>query len=187
MRVVLLVLVVYAVLGAVAGVVWEWLWTPPVRLVEQHQLLYDSYASLRRVFTGTGWYALVGAVASAVLALAVCVLARARELVVLAAVVVGSIVAAFVMMKVGTALGPNATPARVVAHAANGTVVHDPLTVAGTSVWGVKSAYLVWPMTSLFVLALTYFAWPVSFAPHHRAHADAPDPREADPTAATGG
>jgi hypothetical protein len=142
---------------------------------------------LRRVFTGTGLYALVAAVASALLALAVCVLSRSRELAVLASVLVGSAVAAFVMLKVGTALGPDATTASVVAHAADGTVVHDPLTVAGTSVWGVRSAYLVWPAASLFVLALTFFASPGAPAPRHAATSPAPHRREADPSRASGG
>ena len=59
----LLILLAYAVMGAVAGAVWEAVWTPPGQVIAQHQVFFDSYASLRRVFTGTGLYVLVGGVA----------------------------------------------------------------------------------------------------------------------------
>ena len=48
-------------MGALAGVVWERLWTPPTEMVQQHKPYYIDYASLRRVFTGTGLYVLVAA------------------------------------------------------------------------------------------------------------------------------
>lgn len=173
----LLVLVAYAVLGAVAGVVWEWVWTPPGQVIVQHHVLYDSYSSLRRVFTGTGLYVLVAAVASALLALLVTVLVRGRELVVLVTVLLGSAIAAALMWRVGTLLGPG-DPATVAAHTAGRTTVPGNLTVVG------KSPYLIWPMASLFVLALVYFAWPASFAtgdhgrprPTDRPEAEAPRP-----------
>jgi hypothetical protein len=179
-RIGLLVLLAYAVLGAVAGVVWEWVWTPPGQVIVHHQVLYDSYSSLRRVFTGTGLYVLVAAVASAVLALVVTVLVRGRELLVLAAVVLGSSLAAALMWRVGTLLGPG-DPAGVAAHTSGHTTVPGNLTVAG------KSPYLIWPMVSMFVLSLVYFAWPASFltrehdmprrADHPEAEAPSTPPR----------
>jgi len=170
-RVGLLVLLAYAVLGAAAGVVWEWVWTPPGQVIVQHHVLYDSYSSLRRVFSGTGLYVLVAAAASALLALLVTVLVRGRELVVLVAVVLGSALAAALMWRVGTLLGPG-DPATVAAHTTGRTTVPGNLTVVG------KSPYLIWPMVSLFVLALVYFAWPASFAmgEHGRPqHTDRPE------------
>ena len=175
-RVGLLVLLAYAVLGAAAGVVWEWVWTPPGQVIVQHHVLYDSYSSLRRVFSGTGLYVLVAAVASALLALLVTVLVRGRELVVLVAVVLGSALAAALMWRVGTLLGPG-DPATVAAHTTGRTTVPGNLTVVG------KSPYLIWPMVSLFVLALVYFAWPASFAtgehgrPQHTDRPEAEAPR----------
>jgi hypothetical protein len=171
-RTVLLVLLAYAVLGAVAGVVWEWIWTPPGQVVQRHQVFYDSYASLRRVFTGTGLYVLVGAVASAMLALGLALLARGRELLTLLLVVIGSAIAAVLMWKVGTLLGPG-DPATLAAHTAKRTSVPGPLTVEG------KSPYLIWPMSSLFVLALVFFARPSSFPAAHHAGART-ERREAD-------
>lgn len=152
-RTAFLVIAAYAVLGAAAGVVWEWIWTPPGMVAEQHQLFYDSDASLRGVFTGTGLYVLVSVAASALLSLAICLLTRGRELLVLALVLGGSAVAAALMWRVGTLLGPQ-NPMAVAAHATARTPLHDQLTVAG------KSPYLAWPMTSLFILAIVYFSWP---------------------------
>ena len=155
-RTVLLVLLAYAVLGALAGVAWELIWTPPGQIVQRHQVFFDSYASLRRVFTGTGLYVLVGAVASGVLALVVALLARGRELICLLLVVVGSAIAAALMWRVGTLLAP-VDPASLAAHTVKRTPVRGPLTVEG------KSPYLIWPMSSLLVLALVFFARPTSF------------------------
>ena len=188
-RAALLILLAYAVLGAVAGVVWEWVWTPPGQIVQRHQVFYDSYASLRRVFTGTGLYVLVGAAASALLALAVALLTRGRELLVLALVVVGSAIAAVVMLEVGTRLGPS-DPATIAAHTTRRTLVPGQLTVEGKSHFLVKSPYLIWPMTSLFVLALIYFAWPGSHARHGHedaSHAARRDQRPDGAAAVAGG
>jgi hypothetical protein len=146
------VLGAYLLVGVLAGAVWEWVWTPPTQVIKDHHVFYTDYSSLRRVFTGTGLYVLVSAVASALTALGVALLTRRRELLVLGLVVVGSWGAAWVMHRVGTALGPT-DPATVAAHAPDGPV-SGPLQVQGTS------PYVVWPMMSLFVLALAFFSWP---------------------------
>lgn len=174
-RTILLVLLAYAVLGAVAGVVWEWVWTPPGQVIQKHQVFFDSYASLRRVFTGTGLYVLVAAVASAALSFAVCVLTRGRELLVLALVLVGSALAAALMWRVGTLLGP-ADPASLAAHTSGRHQVPGELAVQG------KSPYLIWPFVSSIVLAAVYFSWPGRTIPTGRSDTDTPptDRREAD-------
>jgi hypothetical protein len=172
------VVVAYLVAGAVAGVVWEWLWTPPTQVVQQHQLFYTDYGSLRQVFTGTGLYALVAAVTAALLALATGLLTRRHELLVLAAVTLGSLGAAWTMHVVGVALGPP-DPAVIAKTAADGTHVSAQLVVNG------KSPYLVWPMVSLFVLALVFFAWPGGRA-RHRGD-ERTEPAEADVTEPTAG
>lgn len=170
--VVIAVLVAYALLGVVAGFVWERVWTPPAQVVQQHQVYYADYGSLRRVFTGTGLYVLVGAAASALLALVVGLLTRRRELLTLVTVLVGSSVAAIVMWKVGVRLGP-ADPAHAAAHAADGTKLPGQLAVSG------HSPYLIWPMVSLFVLALVFFAWPGSRSDSSEPGTIEPQPSEA--------
>ena len=169
MRFVLLTLLAYVVLGAVAGAVWEWVWTPPDQVVRNGQVFYTSYESLRRVFTGTGLYVLVGGVTAALVSLAACLLTRGRELVTLATVLVGSCAAAALMRLVGGLLGPDDPLA---AKQGATQVVPGQLTVNGFS------PYLVWPMVSLFVLALVFFAWPS----HHTGYSEArhADPDEAD-------
>jgi hypothetical protein len=171
--VVVAVLVAYALLGVVAGFVWERVWTPPAQVVQQHQVYYADYGSLRRVFTGTGLYVLVGGAASALLALVVGALTRRRELLTLVTVLVGSSVAAIVMWKVGLRLGP-ADPATAAAHAADGTKLPGQLVVSG------RSPYLIWPMVSLFVLALVFFAWPGSRPGPSEPDTIEPQPTEAD-------
>ena len=179
LRTVLLTLLAYAVMGVVAGIVWEAVWTPPGQVIAKHQVFFDSYASLRGVFTGTGWYVLVGGLASALVSLVVCLLTRRRGLLTLALVIVGSAVGAAVMLKVGTHLGP-ADPASIAAHTVKRTTVAGQLTVEGKTVLGVKSPYLVWPMTSLMVLSLVFFAVPVSPVELERLRPHPADPREAD-------
>jgi hypothetical protein len=178
-RTALVVLLAYAVLGAVAGVVWEWIWTPPGQIIDRHQVLFDSYASLRRVFSGTGLYALVGGVTSALIALAVTTLTRGRELWVLLFVIVGSAIGAALMWRVGTQLGPT-DPASLATHASGRTAVAGNLTVSG------RSPFLVWPMTSLFVLAMIYFAWP-NVSGGHDSATPSTDRREADTSQARPG
>jgi hypothetical protein len=164
---VVLVLVAYALVGVVSGIVWERVWTPPAEIVQQHNPYYLDYGSLRRVFTGTGLYVLVGGAASAVVALGVSLLTRRRELFTLLAVVLGSTIAALLMWKVGVRVGP-ADPKAAAATAADGTRLSGNLAVSG------RSPFLIWPMTSLFVLALVFFAWP-------GANSVDPEPPPADP------
>jgi hypothetical protein len=169
---VVVVLVAYALLGVVAGIVWERVWTPPAEIVQGHKPYYVDYGSLRRVFTGTGLYVLVGGAASAALSLVVSLLARRRELFTLVAVVLGSTLAALLMWKVGVRLGPG-DPKAAAATAPDNTLLPGSLAVSG------RSPYLIWPMTSLFVLALVFFAWPGARAadadaqPHDPEHTEA--------------
>jgi hypothetical protein len=166
-------LVAYVVVGAVAGVVWEWVWSPPTQVVQQHQLFYTDYGSLRQVFTGTGLYVLVSVVASALTALAAGLLTRRHELLMLAAVTLGSLAAAYTMHAVGVALGPP-DPTALAKTAADGTHMSAQLVVNG------KTPYLVWPMVSLFVLSLVFFAMPGGRS-RHRAESTS-EPSKADVT-----
>jgi hypothetical protein len=147
------VLLAYALVGLIAGVVWEAIWAPPDQVVQQHQVYPADYEALRRIFTGTGLYVLIAAAASALTALVISLLTRRRELVVLFAVTVGSCAAAGVMREVGISRGP-VDPTTLAASTANGVHLPGALGVTGFS------PYLVWPMMSLLVLSLVFFAWP---------------------------
>lgn len=137
--------------GAVAGVLWELAWTPPQQVIDHQQIFYVDYASLLRVFSGTGLYALIAVAVSAVISLAVCLLVRRHELVTLGAVLVGSALAAWLMKTVGVGLGPD-DPQSVQTTARNGTRAAATLVVDG------RSPYVVWPTAAVLVLAVVFFA-----------------------------
>lgn len=121
----------FAASGALAGVVWERLWEPPEGLVVQGtwRLLPSGpdYA-----FAGTGWYVVVALVAGAVTALALGWFWPRHELVSLAAMAVGSMLAGWVMFKVGHALGPP-DPQVLAAGKEDLTTIPSDLSLVGTS------------------------------------------------------
>lgn len=145
------VIACFAAAGAVAGVLWELTWKPPQQVIDHQQIFYVDYASLLRVFSGTGLYALIAVAVSVVVSLAVCLVVRRHELVTLGAVLVGSAVAAWLMKVVGVGLGPN-DPQAVQTTARNGTRAAANLVVDG------RSPYLVWPAAALLMLAVVFFA-----------------------------
>lgn len=97
--------VVLVALGALAGVVWWWIWTPPSGVVIEERWVLDAQG-LAQDFDGTAWYVVVAALSGLVGGVAVTWPTRGRELRVLAAVLVGSVVGGWVMYQVGHALGP---------------------------------------------------------------------------------
>lgn len=99
-----MIIVGFVLVAAVAGVMWEAWWTPPVGLALRGTwVLIPSGPDL--AFAGAARYAVVAAPLGFVLGLC-CGLLRGREAWTLAAVIVGSVAAAFVMFAVGHALGP---------------------------------------------------------------------------------
>ncbi|NYD41492.1 hypothetical protein [Nocardioides panaciterrulae] len=131
----LLVIAVFAAAGALAGVVWEWWWTPPPGIVAHHQWLQDE-TGLRGDFSGTGTYVVVALIAGAVVAAVLAAVLDGAELVTLVAVLVGSVLAGWLMHRVGVALGP-ADPHKLAATTTDGTELPGRLVVSGASVWRV--------------------------------------------------
>jgi uncharacterized membrane protein YeaQ/YmgE (transglycosylase-associated protein family) len=129
-----LVVAALAAVGALAGVVWEWIWTPTAGVVVDHRWTAGDALGLQHEFSGTGWYVLVGTVAGLLAGIVVALVADRMPLLTLAAVVVGSVVAAWLMLAVGTALGPP-DPAVLAKTAADGTKLPMQLTVSGHSPW----------------------------------------------------
>jgi hypothetical protein len=129
-----LVVVALAAIGALAGVVWQWVWTPTVGVVVDHHWSAGDAIGLQHEFSGTGWYVVVALVAGLVAGIAVALLADRVPLLTLAAVVVGSALAAWLMVVVGTALGPP-DPDVAARTAADGTRLPMQLTVTGHSPW----------------------------------------------------
>lgn len=145
---VLLVVALFVAGGAVAGVVWEWLWTPPTGVVVEHQYLRDGEA-LRSDFSGTALYVLVSATAGLLLGVLVAVRTTRSELVTMAAVVVGSVLAAWVTLQVGTAVDPP-DPGPIAAESEDLTELPDDLEVVG------KSPYVAFPSGALVGLIVVF-------------------------------
>lgn len=141
-----IVLVAFAGAGVLAGVVWEWWWTPPVGVVVDGEWLL-GLGGLRAEFSATGVYVVVASVAGLVVG-ALCGLFLDRaELVTLAAVVAGAVLAGWVMTEVGHALGPP-DPRALAEAARNGTRLPGDLRIAGTS------PYVAFPVGATLGLAV---------------------------------
>lgn len=135
------VVVAYAVVAALAGWLWEWWWTPPAGLVYEGAWGLEG-AQLSRDFDGTGRYVLLAFCAGLVLAAILALTLSHHELAVLAGVLVGSCLAAYLMATVGHALGP-ADPAALAEDAADLSRLPGELRLRGRSPW------LAFPLGSL--------------------------------------
>lgn len=131
LRDVLLVLAGFAVGGVLCGVVWEWWWTPPTGTVVDG-VWYPGLASVREVFSGTALYVVVALLAGLLLGAASGWLFDRMELVTLLSVLVGSVLAGWLMLQTGSALAPP-DPQVAAASAPNDTELRGTLRVSGTS------------------------------------------------------
>ncbi|HSP59557.1 MAG TPA: hypothetical protein VLO09_00710 [Ornithinimicrobium sp.] len=131
LRQVLLVLAAFVVTGALAGIVWEWVWTPPTGVALGREFLLDG-GGLRGEFSGTALYVVVGTLAGLLLGVLVALLAERHELLTLVAVLVGAMLAGWLMLRVGTALGPP-DPDQLARAAEDYTPIQDELRVSGRS------------------------------------------------------
>jgi hypothetical protein len=145
----LVVAALVAAVGALAGVVWEWVWSPPTGVVVHQRWVAASEAGLRGQFTGTGWYVVVAAVAGLLVGAVVALVADRRPLVTLGSVVVGTLLGAWLMRVVGVALGPD-DPAVLARSVKQGTHLPDMLRVSGAS------PYVAYPTGALLALALVF-------------------------------
>jgi hypothetical protein len=125
------VVALFAAGGMLAGLVWEWLWTPPSGVVVDGEWLLDTEA-LRADFSGTALYVLVATVTGLLLGTLAAMLFDRHELATLVAVVAGSALAAWLMWQVGHRLGPP-DPELVARSAEDGARVPGRLEVVGRS------------------------------------------------------
>lgn len=164
----ILAVAVLAVLGVVAGAVWEWVWTAPKGVVVDHAWVADDEASLRGQFSGTGWYVVVASVAGLVGGAVVALFVDRFPLVTLLGVVLGSVLAAWLMYGVGVWLGPG--DPQTLAHAAkDGTHLPGQLQVDHKSPWTAL------PAGALVALAMVFLGLS---AAHRGAHDDEPVSRD---------
>jgi len=162
----LVVVAVFAGVGAACGWLWFKLWTPPQGGVQDGEWLYLDLTEIGQVFDATGLYAVIGLAGGLALGVLASLLARRSELVTLAAVAVGSALAAFLCYRVGVHLGPP-DPAILAASAPEGTLLPGNLSLSG------KSPYVVWSLGGLVGLAVTYFLLTSRSEVQHREDHDA--------------
>ena len=162
---------IFAGVGAAAGWLWYTLWDAPSGVVAGGAW-YTGEAGLRDDFQGVGWYVTIAVVAGLVLGMLTAWLFDRSELVTLAAVVVGSALAAYLMLRVGTHLSP-ADPHELAKTAQDGDKLKGALRVRS---WAPKGAFT---FGGLLGLAGVYAA---SIG---RAPAEVHGARSADPPAPT--
>ena len=149
LRQVVVSMVLLVVAGALAGVVWVWLWTPPSGVVVDHQWVQDE-SGLRGDFSATGSYVAVAAVTGLLIAVLLAVLFDRAELVNLLVVLVGSALAGWVMYHVGLALSP-ADPRSLADSVEDGTRLPGRLAVDGIS------PFQAFPGGAMLGLVIVYF------------------------------
>jgi hypothetical protein len=152
-----IIVALFAAVGVVAGVVWEWLWTPSVGVVVDHEWLL-GLGGLRAEFSATGVYVVVASVAGLLVGALCGVFLDRAELVTLGAVLVGAALAGWVMVQVGQALGP--PDPRVLAETAReGTRLPSDLRIVG------KSPYVAFPAGATLGLTVVLLGMTKRLAP----------------------
>ncbi len=149
--------------GALAGVVWEWLWTAPLGVVADHQWLAEDEAGLRGQFSGTGWFVVVATVTGLLAGGVVATFLDRVPLLTLLAVVAGSALGTWLMLRVGAALGPP-DPVRLARTATDGTHLPGRLEVSRRTPW------ISMPAGALVALALVFFGFSAGRRHHHEEH-----------------
>lgn len=117
--------------GVVGGWLWERQWTAPTGVAFQHQFVLVGRGP-ERDFSGTGTYLVIALAVGLALGLTTALVVRGREWLTLAAVVVSSAAAGWLMMVVGHRIGPP-DPATLAAGAEDFTRIKQDLTVQGAS------------------------------------------------------
>jgi hypothetical protein len=146
------VLSAYALVGVAAGWMWHELWHATDGVVVQKQWYADG-EGLRQEFSGTGLYVLVAAGAGLLLGGLFAVVGGTRPVLTLALCAAGSMLAGWLMLKVGEGLGPP-DPHELAKTADDGTRLPGALTVSGLP------PLLAFSFGSLAALALVFTLFP---------------------------
>jgi len=144
------VLALFAAVGAGCGWLWFQVWHQPTGTVFAHDWFTDE-AGLRNVFDGTAWYVVLAAAGGLLAGALATVFAHRSPLVTMAAVLAGSALAAWLMLRVGLELSPP-DPEVLARTADDGTELPGRLSLEGG-----RSPYLVWPLAALIALMVLNF------------------------------
>lgn len=147
-----LLLTLFALGGLAAGVAWEAWWEPATGVVVDGELRFDI-EGLGREFAAPATFAVVSLAAGLLLGVLAVLLAGRDELLTLAVVVAGAVLAAVVTWQTGERLGPP-DPAPLIAAAADGDRVAEPLEL------GSPGLLALWPLGSLLSAGLLFLLLP---------------------------
>lgn len=147
-----LVLVLFAAAGVGGGYAWRHLWTPPAgRAVNGSWVPTPVEEGLQNDFSGVGWYVVVALVLGLVLGLVTALVLGRAEIVAVAVVVLGSALAAYLVLSTGERLSPP-DPDKVAAAAQDGDTIPGDLEFDGwTPLLSFPIGSLV-TVTSVFLL-----------------------------------
>lgn len=105
-RRVLVVLAVGLLLGALGGVVWEWVWTPPTGAAYEGRWMPDAQG-VTHVVDSTGWFVVIGLTYGILYGTFTTRYAKGLEIATMLSVLAGSLLAAWATLRVGAWLGPD--------------------------------------------------------------------------------
>ena len=179
----LVVLLVFIGAGTGAGWLWERWWTPTQGVVidgtwvpgyrAQGEGFVFDFPSLEGLFDATAQYVVIGLAAGLVLGVLAALLGRRSELVMLFAVVAGSLLAGLIAYRLGTHLGPP-DPTTLESTVKEATVLPAGLEINGAS------PFIAWPLGALVGLCVTYLLTSATSAPAATSESqalDSDDPR----------
>jgi hypothetical protein len=128
------IVLLFAAAGVLGAFVWEWLWTAPVGVVVDHEWIAEDEAGLQAMFDATGWYVVIASALGLLVGLLAALFLDRVPLLTLAAVIVGSVLGTFLMLRIGAALGPP-DPHTVALDSPDGTHLPGQLEVSEWSPW----------------------------------------------------
>ncbi|MCW2795441.1 hypothetical protein [Nocardioides sp.] len=153
---VVVIVVLFAIAGAFCGWLWQHLWTPPKGVVANHTW-YTDEKGLRSDFSGTALYVLIAVPAGLLIGAVTAFLFDRAELATLLAVVVGAVLAAWLMWQVGVHSNP-VDPHEAATTAKDGTKLVGDLHVTG------KAPFVAFPVGALSALIVVF----LGLAKRHR-------------------
>ena len=142
------VLAAYSLVGLGAGWAWHELWQPSDGVVFEKQW-YAGSEALRHDFSGTGLYVLVAGCCGLALGVVFALLGGSRPVLTLVLCLAGSLLAAWLMLRLGERLGPS-DPQELAKGAEDGTHLPSALRVSGVP------PLLAFSVGSLAALALVF-------------------------------
>jgi hypothetical protein len=141
-----------ALAGYVAGRIWMTRWHAPTGQALDHVWYPAPWdEGNKAAFAATAWFALIGFPLGLITGFLAGWLSQARELVTLGAVLVGTCLAAWVMVAYGMHISPP-DPAAAAKKAADGTVILGSLARPGYAVMAVVPAGAVAVLAAIYLL-----------------------------------